>query len=68
MGTKYDWVGSSNKLAYPINASDTNTTWGLGISASIGYEPCRSKLENYESLIKICLLKRFSKVVQRNLL
>ena len=57
MGSKYDWVGSSNKLAYPINASDTNTTWGLGIAASIGYEPSRSKLENYESLIKICLLK-----------
>ena len=38
VASKYDWVGSSNKLAYPINASDINTTWGIGISTTIGYE------------------------------
>ena len=38
VASKYDWVGSSNKLAYPINASDINTTWGIGISTAIGYE------------------------------
>ena len=37
--SKYDWVGSSNKLAYPVNSSDTNTTWAWGISTATGYEP-----------------------------
>ena len=34
----YDWLGSSNKLAYPINSSDTDTTWAWGISTVVGYD------------------------------
>ena len=36
--SQYDWVGSSNKLTYPINASDTNTKWAFGISTALGYD------------------------------
>ena len=36
--SEYDWVGSSNKLAYPMDPNNTNTNWGMGISTAIGYE------------------------------
>ena len=35
--TKFDWLGSTSKLVYPINASDSETMWALGISSKIGY-------------------------------
>ena len=35
--SKFDWVGSSNTLAYPLNASDSNSIWAIGISTNIGY-------------------------------
>ena len=35
--SKFDWVGSKNTLAYPLNASDINSIWGVGISTNVGY-------------------------------
>ena len=35
--SKFDWVGSKNTLAYPLNASDINSIWAVGISTKIGY-------------------------------
>ena len=41
--SQYDWVGSSNKLTYPINPNSSTTSWGMGISTAIGYELVHSK-------------------------
>ena len=35
--SKFDWVGSNNTLAYPLNPIDSNSIWALGISTNVGY-------------------------------
>ena len=35
--SEYDWVGSNNTLAYPLDDTDSNSRWGIGISTNVGY-------------------------------